>query len=324
MQASSNTIDGSTADSVKNADPQDEENRDVKKRKLDFDEKAKERDWLLARIKELEQSVGTLEASLQDANKKTEEVESKLLVSEKLLHARTEELNRALSSAVTESSASKDKVSDAAFDSTAFDSTALRHEGDFKFDKVFPPATTQPVVFEEIADLVTSALYGYKVCIFAYGQTGSGKTFTMFGDTTDETLRGAIPRSMQQIFQVIRQKSNTGWNYTVEASFLEIHNESIRDLLKGYHNDDEATSSKPEKGSVARSKPEKGSVTSSKPEKGSVAAKKGGGGFLFTPSFTRRMELLQWSVARTDMNEESSRSHAVFTLRLNGRHRVSD
>ncbi|CAI5526426.1 unnamed protein product, partial [Closterium sp. Naga37s-1] len=83
------------------------------------------------------------------------------------------------------------------------------HEGDFKFDKVFSPGTTQTVVFKEIADLVTSALDGYK--------TGSGKTFTMFGDNTDETLRGVIPRSMHQIFQVIREKFTTGWEYTIQV-----------------------------------------------------------------------------------------------------------
>ncbi|CAI5460593.1 unnamed protein product [Closterium sp. Yama58-4] len=198
------------------------------------------------------------------------------------------------------------------------------HEGDFKFDKVFPPETTQTVVFEEIADLVTSALDGYKVCIFAYGQTGSGKTFTMFGDTTDEALRGVIPRSIQQIFKASREKSTMGWEYSIQVSLLEIHNESIRDLLKGFHSDDEATSSKPEKGSAAAKKAELSLYNIIHEKDGSTTVV--GLKVVTVQSVEDAAEIFahahkKRSVARTDMNEESSRSHAVFTLRLNGRNR---
>jgi kinesin family member C1 len=66
----------------------------------------------------------------------------------------------------------------------------------FTFDKVFAPGSSQELVFEEISELVQSALDGDKVCIFAYGQTGSGKTYTMLG--TDENP-GMIPRAMRQV-----------------------------------------------------------------------------------------------------------------------------
>lgn len=55
---------------------------------------------------------------------------------------------------------------------------------DFTFDRVFSPACSQDDIFEDLAQLVQSALDGYNVCVFAYGQTGSGKTYTMMGDGT--------------------------------------------------------------------------------------------------------------------------------------------
>ena len=57
-----------------------------------------------------------------------------------------------------------------------------------------PSMCLQEEVFEEVAQLVQSALDGYKVCIFAYGQTGSGKTHTMMGPQYNQALRGIIPR----------------------------------------------------------------------------------------------------------------------------------
>ncbi|KAJ3089684.1 hypothetical protein HK102_005762 [Quaeritorhiza haematococci] len=102
----------------------------------------------------------------------------------------------------------------------------------FAFDKVFQPSSTQAEVFEEISQLVQSALDGYHVCIFAYGQTGSGKTFTMEGpNNPDDMSMGMIPRAVLQIFETAQSLKDKGWEYTMEAQFLEIYNESIRDLL---------------------------------------------------------------------------------------------
>ena len=83
-------------------------------------------------------------------------------------------------------------------------------------------------MFSEVSQLVQSSLDGYNVCVFAYGQTGSGKTYTMEGEPSDP---GIIPRTVSLIFQYVEKVRDQGWQYSLEASFLEIYNETIRDLL---------------------------------------------------------------------------------------------
>ena len=75
-----------------------------------------------------------------------------------------------------------------------------------------------------------SALDGYNVCCFAYGQTGSGKTFTMEGGDSHLAV-GVIPRAVQQVFLAAHKLSAQGWEFSFTASFVEIYNESLRDLL---------------------------------------------------------------------------------------------
>ncbi|XP_071582627.1 protein claret segregational-like [Temnothorax nylanderi] len=99
------------------------------------------------------------------------------------------------------------------------------------FDKVFGPTASQADVFEELSLLVQSALEGYNVCVFAYGQTGSGKTYTMKGECGLQT-EGVIPRTVRHIYKKIEELGILGWEYRIEASFLEIYNEHIVDLLE--------------------------------------------------------------------------------------------
>lgn len=101
-------------------------------------------------------------------------------------------------------------------------------------NKVFEPTSTQSQVFEEVSQLVQSALDGYCVSIFAYGQTGSGKTFTMEGPPDklqSELDMGVIPRTVHKIFETAESLAPMGWKYTMEAQYIEIYNENIRDLL---------------------------------------------------------------------------------------------
>lgn len=100
----------------------------------------------------------------------------------------------------------------------------------FSFDGIFTSHSSQEDVFAEVSPMVQSALDGYNVCIFAYGQTGSGKTFTMEGGCGEEQY-GIIPRAFSMIFTSMDDLKRMGWELTIKASFLEIYNEVIYDLL---------------------------------------------------------------------------------------------
>lgn len=173
----------------------------------------------------------------------------------------------------------------------------------FTFDKVFNQEASQQDVFTEISQLVQSALDGYKVCIFAYGQTGSGKTYTMVGRPGPPELKGLIPRSLEQIFLVSQSLKDQGWKYTMQASVLEIYNETIRDLLSPTEN----------------------------PGKKYNIIHDANGKNTYVPDLTivdvcgadeisalLKQAAQSRSVGRTQMNEQSSRSHFVFTLRISG------
>mmetsp|Transcript_286 Transcript_286/g.853 ORF Transcript_286/g.853 Transcript_286/m.853 type:complete len:767 (-) Transcript_286:217-2517(-) len=99
----------------------------------------------------------------------------------------------------------------------------------FTFDHVFDWNSTQEEVFNGVAlPIVESVLQGYNGTIFAYGQTGTGKTHTMSGPNLGEH-RGIIPRAFSHVFTYIG--STDAEQYLVRASFLEIYNEEVRDLL---------------------------------------------------------------------------------------------
>ncbi|KAF1328885.1 Kinesin-like protein, partial [Globisporangium splendens] len=171
----------------------------------------------------------------------------------------------------------------------------------FSFDKVFAPSMGQDAVFEEVSEFVQSSLDGYHVCLFSYGQTGSGKTHTMQGSGIGQ-MRGIIPRSIEKVLHECEVLKLQGWNYTVQVSFLEIYNETLKDLLAGKDSGDSK-----------------------------LGIKKDAKGGVYVPDLTmvdvtamEQVEALMErasrarSVACTDMNAQSSRSHSVFTLHLQG------
>mmetsp|Transcript_7002 Transcript_7002/g.13920 ORF Transcript_7002/g.13920 Transcript_7002/m.13920 type:complete len:228 (-) Transcript_7002:1930-2613(-) len=100
----------------------------------------------------------------------------------------------------------------------------------FTFDQVYDWNSTQEHLFETTAQpIVDSVLTGYNGTVFAYGQTGTGKTHTMEGQWDPHEMRGIIPRAFNRIFERITDTHDQ--NFLVRASFLEIYNEEVRDLL---------------------------------------------------------------------------------------------
>jgi hypothetical protein len=105
------------------------------------------------------------------------------------------------------------------------------------FDSVFPPTATQAQVFNSIGEpFVREVLSGYNCTILAYGQTGSGKTYTAVGGATPD-LRGLIPRSLELLLERMLEISSTGeFDVGLTASFVEIYQEKLRDLLLPFNN----------------------------------------------------------------------------------------
>ncbi len=102
----------------------------------------------------------------------------------------------------------------------------------FTFDHVYDERATQAEVYEHTAkSAVMSALQGYNATIIAYGQTGTGKTYTMEG-FTNEADRGIIPRSTEALFDWIETSGSKEARFLVRASYVQIYNEVISDLLK--------------------------------------------------------------------------------------------
>ena len=102
----------------------------------------------------------------------------------------------------------------------------------FTFDHVYDQLESQDSVYRQSAKaVVLSTLQGYNAAIIAYGQTGTGKTYTMEGDMQGAG-RGIIPRTVEDIFAYIENDPEPASRYLVRASYLQIYNEVISDLLK--------------------------------------------------------------------------------------------
>lgn len=172
----------------------------------------------------------------------------------------------------------------------------------FEFDRVFRPNEGQKTVFDEAKPLITSALDGFNVCIMAYGQTGSGKTHTMSGTNEDPGLN---LRALQELFN-LKTSRQVDYSISISLAVLEIYNEEIRDLLATASN-----ASQMKKLDVKTDGSIPGLIEKEVASPNDVLK-------LIDEANRNR------SVAATDMNEHSSRSHAVVQVRTTCVHKGGD
>ncbi|CAB3405236.1 unnamed protein product [Caenorhabditis bovis] len=102
----------------------------------------------------------------------------------------------------------------------------------WSFNKSDSNFVSQKQVYEELGvEMLAHAYEGYNVCIFAYGQTGSGKSYTMMGKANDPEEMGIIPRLCNDLFDKIDNNNDKSIQYSVEVSYMEIYCERVKDLL---------------------------------------------------------------------------------------------
>ncbi|XP_034947079.1 kinesin-like protein KIF3B [Chelonus insularis] len=167
----------------------------------------------------------------------------------------------------------------------------------FTFDAVYDWHSSQQDIYEEtVRPLVSSVLDGFNGTIFAYGQTGTGKTYTMEGSKNDLERRGIIPRSFEHIFNHIGRSENM--QYLVRASYLEIYQEEIRDLLHADQSLRFELKEKPESGVFVK---DLSTVVCKSAQEIQQLMNKGN---------------LNRTIGATNMNEHSSRSHAIFLITI--------
>ncbi|KPP79999.1 kinesin-like protein KIFC3-like [Scleropages formosus] len=200
----------------------------------------------------------------------------------------------------------------------------------FELDKVFPPEATQEEVFQEVQSLITSCIDGYNVCIFAYGQTGSGKTYTMerissapylpnmgedylcsdifallplffLSSKGIEDNPGINQRALRLLFSEVSEKA-PDWDFNITVSMVEIYNETLRNLLGDNPH-----------------------------EKLDIKMCPDGSGQLYVPGLTEvtvqsvedinkvfDLGHMNRATACTNLNEHSSRSHALLIITVAG------
>jgi len=181
----------------------------------------------------------------------------------------------------------------------------------FDFDQIFAQDATQAGIFEEIALLVQSALDGYRVAIFAYGQTGSGKTHTMEGLQGSAEGAGIIPRTVDLIFSEMREMKERGWSFQVHVTMIEVYNETIIDLLAPKCGASGAVTPRDREGAVVR---DACSHEGLGEQYRQVTVDSAASVHHFISRASRERH-----VAATACNDRSSRSHAVFQLKLVGK-----
>uniref|UniRef100_A0A5F9DEY4 Kinesin-like protein KIF21A n=1 Tax=Oryctolagus cuniculus TaxID=9986 RepID=A0A5F9DEY4_RABIT len=186
----------------------------------------------------------------------------------------------------------------------------------FTFDYVFDIDSQQQQIYTQcIEKLIEGCFEGYNATVFAYGQTGAGKTYTMgtgFDVNIMEEEQGIISRAVKHLFKSIEEKKHTAIknglpppDFKVNAQFLELYNEEVLDLFDTTRDID------------------------SKNKKSNIRIHEDSTGGIYTVGVTTRTvntesEMMQClklgalsrTTASTQMNVQSSRSHAIFTIHV--------
>ncbi|EMP32290.1 Kinesin-like protein KIF21B, partial [Chelonia mydas] len=186
----------------------------------------------------------------------------------------------------------------------------------FTYDFVFDLDTWQERIYTTcVSKLIEGCFEGYNATVLAYGQTGAGKTYTMgtgFDTNISEEEHGIIPRAISHLFSGIEQRKRAAQEhgaavpeFKVSAQFLELYNEEILDLFDSARDPD------------------------SRHRKSNIKIHEDASGSIYTTGVTSRLissqdELIQClkqgalsrTTASTQMNVQSSRSHAIFTIHL--------
>ncbi|KAJ6654502.1 hypothetical protein lerEdw1_006809 [Lerista edwardsae] len=167
----------------------------------------------------------------------------------------------------------------------------------FTFDGAYYMNHNTEQIYNEIAyPLVEGVTEGYNGTIFAYGQTGSGKSFTMQGIQDPPSQKGIIPRAFEHLFESVQCAENT--KFLVRASYLEIYNEDIRDLLGPNTKQKLELKEHPEKGVYVKGLSEHTVHNTAQCER------------IMETGWRNR------AVGYTLMNKDSSRSHSIFTINM--------
>ncbi|KAH3745474.1 Kinesin motor domain [Pelomyxa schiedti] len=219
---------------------------------------------------------------------------------------------------------------------TTHSSSTSSSSFEWTFDRAFGPEATQSVVFSHVAHLVRRAVEGYNATLFAYGQTASGKTHTMLGPggtlSLHPAMMGVIPRSARLLFSLIHESTlaqssshvpetgtgsksasaaaNVNVQFQVRASFVEIYNGQVFDLL--------SRKESRSKLKICADHESGASATSGN------AVKIVGATEIVVETSEQVLDAIskgvkQRATASTDLNEYSSRSHAIFTLHVEKR-----
>ena len=192
---------------------------------------------------------------------------------------------------------------------------------EFTFKGIFHPNSSQEEIFNKIGEnIINNSLEGYNSTLFCYGQTGSGKTYTICGKNNSNTNRitpdsGIIPRLLCSFFNKIKEKEkrNNNISYSIYISYIEIYNENAYDLFDKSHLNSPLENWK--------------KIIVYEDNYGNIVMKNMS--MIKVEKEEQALDLLEIGnsirhSSSTLMNLASSRSHAIFSIIIEGKNNLTD